>query len=89
MVEAFLKTPQRGGPLHSLAGFERVHLEAGESHPVTLTLSPRSLSSVDDQGTRSILNGTYRLILSSAQPKDAEAKSEASFTIDGMVQLLK
>ncbi len=83
VVEAFLKTPQPSGPLQSLVGFERVHLTAGESREVTLTFAPRSLSSVDEQGLRSILAGTYRLTLGSAQPNETENKSEAAFTIKG------
>ena len=61
VVEAYLTTPQSGGPVHSLVGFERVHLRPGEARQVALTISPRSLSSVDDQGERAILAGAYEL----------------------------
>ena len=87
VVEAYLKTPQNSGPIHSLAGFERVHLQAGESREVTLRLDPRSLSSVDDKGERSILAGKYALTLAGAQPAEAKAKSEASFTVTGSMPL--
>ncbi len=83
VVEAFLKTPQADGPVNSLVGFERVHLAPGESRPVTLTLAPRALSSVDRQGTRKILEGPYRLTLSSTQPAETAIKSEARFTVHG------
>jgi beta-glucosidase len=81
VVEAYLKTPQAGGPIHSLAAFERVHLQAGETREVTLHLAPRSLSSVDEKGDRSILPGKYELTLASTQPDEANAKSETSFTL--------
>jgi beta-glucosidase len=89
VVEAYLKTPQKGGPIHSLVGFERVAIGAGESKLVTINLDPRSLSSVDDQGNRSILEGQYTLVLAGAQPEETEAKSEATFTITGTLPLPK
>ena len=61
VVEAYLKTPQEGGPVHSLVGFERVTLDPGASKEVTITIPARSLSSVDDKGNRSILGGKYTL----------------------------
>ena len=83
VVEAYLKTPQVSGPVHSLAAFERVPLHAGETREVTLHLDPRSLSSVDEKGERSILPGKYELTLAGAQPDEAKAKSETTFTITG------
>jgi beta-glucosidase len=89
VVEAYLKTPQQGGPIHSLVGFERVNIPAGGSKEVTLKIDPRSLSSVDDQGNRSILAGKYSLTLGGAQPEETQAKSEAGFTVDGTKALPK
>jgi beta-glucosidase len=89
VVEAYLKTPQQGGPIHSLVGFERVNIPAGGSKEVTLKIDPRALSSVDDQGNRSILAGKYTLTLGGAQPAETQAKSEAGFTIDGTKALPK
>ena len=87
VVEAYLKTPQAAGPLHSLVGFERVHLNPGEKREVTLSLVPRSLSTVDDQGARSVLAGRYQLTLASAQPGIAAARAEADFTVEGAVAM--
>ena len=81
VVEAYVKTPQTGGPIHALAAFERVHLAAGEGRDVALTLNPRSLSSVDEGGNRSLLAGSYQLIVAGAQPQDAPSKAEESFTM--------
>ena len=89
IVEAYLKTPQMDGPIHSLAGFERVNIPAGRSKDVTITLDPRTLSTVDDQGNRSILPGKYTLTLAGAQPQDAQSKSEAVFTVTGSRPLPK
>jgi beta-glucosidase len=89
VVEAYLKTPQPDGPIHSLAGFQRVNIPAGQTKDVAITLDPRALSSVDDQGNRAILPGKYTLTLAAAQPQDTEAKSEAAFTVTGSAPLPK
>ena len=87
VVEAYVKTPQKGGPRHSLAGFQRVRLEPGESRDVTLTLDPRAMSSVDDKGDRAVLAGHYELSLGSAQPTETAQKSAADFTVRGTAPL--
>jgi beta-glucosidase len=68
-------------------GFQRVHIAAGTSLEVSISIDPRSLSSVNEKGIRSILPGKYTLSLGGAQPKETTAKSEASFTIIGSVEL--
>ena len=89
VVEAYVKTPQPGGPIHSLAGLKRVHLNPGESRDVSIELNPRSLSSVDDKGNRSILPGSYHLSLGSTQPGETTAKSEVDFSVSGTAPLPK
>jgi beta-glucosidase len=89
VVEAYLKTPQKDGPIHSLAGFERVNIPAGRSKDVTIILDPRTLSSVDSMGNRAILAGKYTLILAGAQPQETQSKSEATFTVTGSQPLPK
>jgi beta-glucosidase len=89
VVEAYVKTPQADGPRHSLVAFERVKLMPGASKQVTLKIDPRSLSSVDEQGNRSILEGKYALAVGGAQPEETQAKSEAVFTVTGTAALLK
>ena len=89
VVEAYVKTPQGDGPIHSLAGFERVNIQAGQSKEVTINLDPRAISSVDEKGNRSILEGKYTLTLGGAQPEETDAKSEAAFTVTGTAALAK
>jgi beta-glucosidase len=89
VVEAYLKTPQPGGPIHSLVGFQRVDIADGQSRDVTINIDPRSLSSVDEQGNRSILEGKYELTIGGAQPQDTDAKSETTFTVTGTLPLPK
>ena len=89
VVEAYMKTPQVEGPRRSLVAFERVRLSPGASRQVTLKIDPRSLSSVDEQGNRSIIEGKYSLAVGGAQPEETQAKSEAVFTVNGTVALPK
>ncbi len=89
VVEAYLKTPQADGPIHSLVGFDRITIAPGATKEVTLKIDPRSLSSVDDQGNRAILEGKYTLTVGGAQPQETAAKSEAGFTITGSMPLSK
>ncbi len=89
VVEAYVKTPQQDGPIHSLAAFERVHIEPGATTAIKLKIDARSLSSVDDQGNRSILEGKYTLSIGGAQPEETDAKSEATFTVTGTAPLPK
>ena len=87
VVEAYLKTPQANGPIRTLVGFERIHLSPGEQRSVSLELSPRSMSSVDNLGQRSILSGTYHLTLGGAQPGQGSEAPEATFDVKGRALL--
>ena len=89
VVEAYLKTPQTDGPIQSLAGFERVAIPAGKTREVSIRIEPRTLSSVDDQGNRKILEGKFTLTLGGAQPQETNSKSEAAFTVNGSLPLPK
>jgi beta-glucosidase len=89
VVEAYLKTPQSDGPIHSLVGFKRVTISARASKEVTLEIDPRSLSSVDAQGNRLILPGKYTLSVGGAQPEETQAKAAAEFTVTGTQELPK
>ena len=89
VVEAYVKTPQQGGPIHSLVGLERVHLRPGESREVSITVNPRAMSSVDEKGNRAVLPGTFHLSLGGAQPDETAAKSEIDFTVTATAPLPK
>jgi beta-glucosidase len=89
VVEAYVKTPQADGPVHSLVGLRRITLAPGASKDVTLDIDPRSISSVDEQGNRSILPGKYSLWLGGAQPQETDAVSKAEFTVKGTLALPK
>ncbi|KQM63497.1 glycoside hydrolase family 3 [Sphingomonas sp. Leaf17] len=71
-----------------LAGFTRVMLKPGETRRVTLTLDPRTLSTVARDGTRRIVAGDYALHVGGGQPGDG-AGVDAAFTITGHQELPK
>jgi len=82
VVEVYLTPPASElAPIRELVGFERVHLLAGESKEVQLTVEPRQLSVVDALGNRAIVPGTYSIYVGGAQP-DSGAKG-VSFQITG------
>ena len=81
-----MSIPQTEARLHDFKRtetLERVHLHAGETRAVTLHFDPRALSSVDEKGERSVIPGKYQLTLAEAQPEEAKAKSETTFTVSG------
>jgi beta-glucosidase len=86
VVEVYLTTPPSDiAPLRALVGFTRVHLLAGESKDVPITIDPRQLSQVDAKGKRAILPGVYTLYVGGAQP-EADSKGH-TFEITGKVNL--
>ncbi len=90
VVEVYLTQPKAfETPLRELAGFKRVHLEAGESAHVSLTLDPRSLGQVDAEGNRVIVAGEYNVSLGGAQPQEAASVQSGKFTIAGNAELSK
>jgi beta-glucosidase len=82
VVEAYLTAPMIGlAPKLALVGFARVHLAAGESREVMLTIEPRQLSEVDGAGARAILPGQYAIHVGGHQPASGDAG--LSFTMTG------
>ena len=66
--ELYLIPPQSAlAPKQTLVGFQRVHLNAGETRHISFQLDPRTLSQVDESGTRAVTPGKYNLSLGSSQ----------------------
>ena len=88
VVELYLTFPKlAGAPIRALRGFTRVHIRAGESTHVRLTLNPRDLSYVNESGDRIIAPGTYSVSIGGGQPGTAAPVVESGFTITGQTQL--
>ncbi|MDI7775713.1 glycoside hydrolase family 3 C-terminal domain-containing protein [Asticcacaulis sp. EMRT-3] len=87
VVELYVKRPGAAGhPV--LAGFQRIHLKAGETLPVTLTLDARDLSQVMSDGARKVMAGDYVISLGGGQPGDAQTVS-ATLSVSGEADLPK
>jgi beta-glucosidase len=90
VVELYLTQPRAyETPSRELAAFKRIHLAAGATAHVGLTIEPRSLGQVDEQGNRIILPGDYAVSVGSGQPGDAPDVQSATFTITGKKELPK
>jgi beta-glucosidase len=59
-----------GRPICWLAGFEKVHLLKGEIKAIGLTIDPRQMSLVDENGSRSVQPGDYELFVGGGQPSN-------------------
>ena len=55
-------------PHPCLAGFERVHLAAGEEKTVTVNLSKRAFTSVDNEGNREVFSKSFKVFAGFSQP---------------------
>jgi beta-glucosidase len=87
VVEVYLGFPKIAGvPIHALRGIERVRLKGGASEVVRVTLDARGLSSVDEQGSRRVAAGDYRLSMGGAQPGSG-AVMETGFVVEGETKL--
>jgi beta-glucosidase len=90
VVELYLTQPKGyETPLRALAGFKRVHLGAGESAHVNLTIDPRSLGQVDEKGNRVIVPGEYTVALAGAQPQEAASVQTGKCKVSGKAELPK
>jgi len=88
VVQLYLTQPKTPlTPLRTLAGFQRVHIEAGKTAHVTLDLDPRTLGQVNEKGDRVILPGTYTVAVGGAQPAEFPGAVSASFEVKGSVTL--
>jgi beta-glucosidase len=69
VVQLYLSHPGiEGAPIRSLAGFQRIHLDAAASQTVNFTLRDRDLSIVDEAGVRRILPGSLDVWVGAGQP---------------------
>ena len=57
-----------GAPVRALAGFQRVHLERGQSQTVRIKIPNRQLSVVDNDGARKIVPGDLQIWVGGGQP---------------------
>ena len=87
VTELYLVPPQNGlNALHSLEGFDRVHLAPGQTRHLTFTLDARQLSLVNAAGKRNVEPGDYQIFVGGSQPTGAESQT-VKFSIHGTKSL--
>jgi beta-glucosidase len=78
VVELYLSHPGLdGAPIRALAGFQRIHLDAGASKNVEFALHDRDLSIVDEAGARRIVPGAVDVWIGGGQPVAGPGQSQA------------
>lgn len=91
VVQVYVSRDVAGAPIRRLVAFQRVALRAGESRSVSFDLPPSALSTVDDQGLRSIQPGLARIWVGGGQPDQAQGRqaagSGAVVTVSGTASL--
>ena len=88
VAELYLKFPKSASaPIRALRGFTRVHLGAGETQHVALTLDARDLSQVNEAGDRIVAAGAYHISVGGGQPGTGAPSADASFSISGEQKL--
>ncbi len=84
--EVYLKAPGEGMARHALVGFVRESVGPGKTGTVHVVIDPRSLSTVDASGKRSITAGEYTVFVGGSQPGDGDGAS-AKFNVVGTKEL--
>ena len=86
VAELYLLPPQTHvSATRQLSGFQRLHLAPGETRHLKFILDPRTLSQVDEKGTRAVRSGDYAIFLGGSQPP--EGATTQQFSITGTQQL--
>jgi len=87
VVQLYVSPERRDAPLHSLKGFERVHLKPGEERAVDFQLDPRDLAFADADGVMRIVPGEYRIWVGGGQPGTVAPGAAAKFRMTGKLAL--
>jgi len=88
VVQLYITFPKApGAPVRALRGFTRVHILAGETQHVQLTLNPRDLTFVNEAGDRGVYAGAYSISVGGGQPGTGAAGTEAKLSIHGEQKL--
>jgi beta-glucosidase len=84
-VEVYLdrQTSSPGMPFRTLQGFRRIHLNAGESKPVTFSLDARQLAFVDEAGNLVETPGQYTISVGGGQPGRGYTVVQQTLSITG------
>jgi beta-glucosidase len=84
VAQLYLSFPDvAGAPIRALRGFQRLHLDPGQSERVHFDLKPRDLSMVTEAGQPIIPEGKYSVSIGGGQPNTGAATVEGTFQVEG------
>jgi beta-glucosidase len=88
VAELYLDFPgQPGAPRLALRGFQRIGLSPGEKKRLHFDLSPRDLSWVNPEGSRTLSSGAFHVFVGGAQPGKGTAGVRETFLVRGTLEL--
>jgi len=88
VVQLYLQFPDvAGAPLKALRGFQRIHLDPGQSQQVHFDLQRRALSMVTEDGDPIVAQGDYTITIGGGQPGTGAPDVTGHFYVDGQVML--
>jgi beta-glucosidase len=88
VVQLYLNFPDvKGAPAIALRGFQRIHLDIGESRTVHFEMKNRDLSMVTEDGNPIITPGEYTISAGGGQPDTAAPRVSGHFRFEGQLSL--
>ena len=88
VAQLYLSFPNvAGAPIRALRGFQRLHLDPGQSEKVHFDLKPRDLSMVTDAGQPIIPEGKFTVSIGGGQPSTGAPTVEGAFEMQGSIVL--
>ena len=88
VAELYLKFPDvKGAPNIALRGFQRIHLDPGQSQKLHFVLKNRDLGMVTEDGHSKIVAGDYTMSIGGGQPDTGAPVVTGRFHIDGWAPL--
>lgn len=90
VVQFYLKAlgSKLPAPLNELIGFQRIHLEPGQSETVTVTVKPEMLMLFDENGRQVFQPGRFRLTAGSCSPGERGLTLGAAAPVSVEVEIL-
>jgi beta-glucosidase len=91
IVQVYVSGPVglKNQPIRSLKAFSRIHLNQGEARSVGFTIDHDLLSIVSEDGTRSMVPGTYTVSLGGQQPDGNAEKREVRNVLLGTFEITR
>ena len=88
VAQFYLSFPDvAGAPIRALRGFQRIHLDPGQSTRLQFDLTPRDISMVTEAGEPIVAEGKYSVSVGGGQPNTGAPTVEGTFEVKGSIVL--